>query len=81
MLYYNYPEEYIEIFARDVIQCLLNDEEEILLDEESKANLSLIFAEILEKVKFIYKFCLIMHHIIFRKESEFLLSRNIFLRL
>lgn len=56
MLYYSYADEYIEIFARDVLKCLLNNEEEVILDEESKAELSLIYAEIIENVSFIIFF-------------------------
>lgn len=52
VLYYSYADEYIEIFARDVLKCLLNNEEEVTLDEESKAELSLIYAEIIENVIF-----------------------------
>ena len=53
MLYYNFADEYIDLFGRDVLKCILDDEEEILIDEEHKSPLSLIFAEIVEKVVFL----------------------------
>ena len=50
VLYYTYADEYIEIFAKDVIKCLLNDEEEVLLNEETKEEFSLLFADFLAHV-------------------------------
>lgn len=50
VLYYSYCDEMVEIFARDVLKCILNDEEEVLLDDDSKASLSLIFRDNIEKV-------------------------------
>lgn len=44
----------VEVFARDVLKCILNDEEEVLLDEDSKASLSLIFRENIEKVSIFF---------------------------
>ena len=49
-----YAHEYLEIFIKDVLYCLINDEEVFYLPDEFKAPIIEIWNKFLEKDKLIF---------------------------
>ncbi len=51
VLYHKFAEEFVEIFAKDVIRSWLDDTEEIVVSEQQKQKLEVIWNELMENVK------------------------------
>lgn len=50
IFFHSYADEYVEIFAKDVIRSWLDDTDEILLDEQAKSKLEGIWNELMINV-------------------------------
>ena len=51
IFFHSYTDEYVEIFAKDVIRSWLDDTDEILLDEQAKSQLEGIWNELMINVR------------------------------
>ena len=50
IFFHSYADEYVEIFAKDSIRSWLDDTDELLLDEEAKSQLEVIWNELMVNV-------------------------------